>query len=80
MVVVHMVTWNFAMQLLLLHKVSGVLLRVLNVHISSPTASDKRKKDSVNNDTRRYRWWFYTLLWEARMPENDAHLTGSIVP
>ena len=39
---------NFAMKVLLQHKKSGTRLGVANCHIPSTTASDKRKKDTID--------------------------------
>ena len=43
---------NFAMHLLLFHKASGVVLRLLNCHIPSSTGTEKRKQDTVHRSCK----------------------------
>ena len=51
---------NFAMHLLLFHKASGVVLRLLNCHVPSSTGSEKRKEDTVHRLGK-----LCTTKWEA---------------
>ena len=51
---------NFAMHLLLLHKASGVVLRLLNCHVPSSNGSNKRKADTVHRLGK-----LCTTKWEA---------------